>query len=71
MKDVFKYTKSLIRERRLELRNLELRERTLLPGEYQSCQRSLIQAIEELESLCPRMEYEELRIPSGDTRFTN
>jgi len=49
----YKYAKFLLQDKQLELRSLELKHsRKLIPsGDYYSCRRSLLQAINQLETL--------------------
>ena len=47
----YKHAVRVLRERRSDLRNLNRQSAAIPEGEYQSCRRSLLQAIHELESL--------------------
>jgi hypothetical protein len=58
MRDVLGYTQSLIRERVRELGELDRRRTALPPGDYLSCRRALLRAIEELRRLLPIIEAE-------------
>ena len=46
-----KYVRSLLTERQRELRLLELNHQWMRAGDFLSCRRSLLQAINELETL--------------------
>jgi hypothetical protein len=61
MHDTCEYTRSLIQERRRELRMLEerYRQQLLRPSDYLSCSGSLLKAIDELEILLRGMEPKE------------
>lgn len=58
MQDVLSYTRSLIGERIRELGELDRRGKALPPGDYLSCRRALLRAIEELQGVLPIIEFE-------------
>lgn len=54
------YTRFLIQERIRLLQELDKRRKSISRTEYLSCRRSLLQGIEELETILPRAEYDAL-----------